>query len=80
MTPIAAISLVTADQLSCWLAAGNVEVRPKQASTVRNEPSAACKSHSIQLLSTIVRPFGLTPRKPYGSDAPAALLAPTKSP
>jgi len=80
MTPIAALSFFTANRFCYWLTAGNVEVRPKQASTARNEPSAACKSHSIQLLSTIVRPFGLTPRKPYGFHAPAALLAPTKSP
>ena len=80
MTPSAALSFFTANRFCYWLTAGILELRPKQVSTPRNEPSAACKSHSIQLLSTIVRPFGLTPRKPYGFHAPAALLAPTKSP
>ena len=58
MMPIATISLVTADQLSCWLTAGNVGARPKRPSTPRNEPSAASKSCSIGLLSVITCPFG----------------------
>jgi hypothetical protein len=80
MTPITIISLFTANRFRYWLTAGNVGVRPKQASTARNEPSAACRSRSIRLLSTILRPFGLTPRKACGSNAPAAPSAPTKSP
>ena len=58
MMPIATVSLVTADQLCCWLTAGNVGARPQRASTPRNEASAARKSCSIGLLSAIVCPFG----------------------
>jgi hypothetical protein len=65
MIPITTVSLFTTNRLCCWLIAGNVEALPNQASTTRNAPSAAYKSHSIRLLSAIVRPFGLTPRTAY---------------
>jgi len=66
MTPITTILLFTANRFCYRLTAGNVEVRPKQTSTARNEPSAARKSHSTRLLSTTVRPFGLNSHKAYG--------------
>ncbi len=69
MIPITTVSLVTTNRLCCWLIAGNVEALPKQASTTRNAASAACKSHSIRLLSAIVRPFGLTPCTAYNFHA-----------
>ena len=65
MIPITTVSLFTTNRLCCWLIAGNVEALPNQASTTPNARSAAYKSHSIRLLSAIVRPFGLTPRTAY---------------
>jgi len=66
MMPIATISLVTADQSCCWLAAANVAARPKPASTPRNASSAARKSCSIGLLSAIITPFGPRRRSARG--------------
>lgn len=63
MIPITTVSLCTNNRLCCWLIAGNVEALPNQASTTRNAP--ACKSHSIRLLSAVVRPFGLAPCTVY---------------
>lgn len=70
MMTITTVSLVTANRLSCWLTAGNVEALPNQASTTRNATSAASKSHSISLLSAIVRPFRFTLCTAYGFRAP----------
>ena len=67
MMPIATISLVTADQSCCWLAAGNIGAPPQRASTPRNEPSAARKCCSIGLLSAMTCPFGPPRRSACGS-------------
>jgi hypothetical protein len=47
MMPIATISLVTADQLSCWLAAADDHAWPERASTAPNPK---------KLIAAITRP------------------------
>ena len=68
MMPIATISLVTADQLSCRLAAADDHARHECALTARNDHSFVRESQSIRLISAIVRSFGALRR---------ALAAPT---
>ena len=58
MMPIATISLVTADQLSCRLAAADDRAWPECTSTARNDHSFVCESQPIKLISAIVSPFG----------------------
>ena len=47
MMPIATISLVTADQLSCRLAAADDHAWPEYTSTARNDHSFVCGSPPI---------------------------------
>jgi hypothetical protein len=68
MITIATISLFTANRLCCWLTDGNVEPWPEKASTLRIEPSAACKARSITLLSAIASPIGHTRRSAHRFD------------
>jgi hypothetical protein len=51
MMPIATISLVTADQLSCRLAAADDHAWPECTSTARNDHSFVCESQPIRLIS-----------------------------
>ena len=69
MMPIATISLVTADQLSCWLATADDHAWPECASTARNDHSFLRESQPIRLISAIVCPFGPprhSARRPHG--------------
>ena len=78
MMPIATISLVTADQLSCRLAAADDHAWPECTSTARNDHSFVCESQPIRLISAIVCPFGALRRTlaaPTG--ARRTLAAPT---
>ena len=58
MIPIATISLVTADQSSCRLAAADDHAWPECTSTARNDHSFVRESQPIRLISAIVSPFG----------------------
>ena len=66
MMPIATISLVTADQLSCWLAAADDHAWPEYASTARNDHSFVRESQPMRLIAAIVCPFGALRRSPRG--------------
>ena len=69
MMPIATISLVTADQLSSWLAAADDHAWPECASTARNDYSFVCKSQSVRLIAAIICPFAPPRRSARGSFA-----------
>jgi hypothetical protein len=69
MMPIATISFVTADQLSCRLAAADDHARHECALTARNDHSFVRESQSITLIAAIIYPFGAlrrSPRRPNG--------------
>ena len=66
MMPIATISLVTADQLSCWLAAADDHAWPECALTARNDHSFVRQSQSTRLIAAIICPFGGLRRSPRG--------------
>jgi len=66
MMPIATISLVTADQLSCRLAAADDHAWPECTSTARNDHSFVCESQPIRLISAIVLPVWRSPPHPRG--------------
>jgi hypothetical protein len=57
MMPIA-ISLVTANQLPCCLAAADDYARPECASTAHNDYSFVRNSQPIRLIAAISCPFG----------------------
>ena len=54
MMPIATISLVTADQLSCWIAAADDHAWPECALTARNDHSFVRESQSTRLIAAII--------------------------
>jgi len=58
MMPIATISLVTADQLSCRLAAAHDHAWPQCASTAPNHRSFLCECQPIRPIAAIICPFG----------------------
>jgi len=64
MMPIATISLVTADQLSCWLAAADDRTWPECASTAPNDPSFVREPQPLRLIAAIICPFGPPRRSP----------------
>ena len=81
MIPIAIVPLVTADQLSCWLATADGHACPECASTPRNDHSFVCAFQSTRLISAITCTLG--PPRHSARDpqpAPAAPSAPAKSP
>jgi hypothetical protein len=81
MMPIATISLVTADQLSCWLTAADDLAWPECASSARNDHSFLRESQSIRLIAPIVCPFWPSSPQPSRTQrALAAPSAPAKSP
>jgi hypothetical protein len=80
MMPIATISLVTADQLSCRLAAADDHAWPECTSTARNDHSFVCESQPIRLISAIVARLALSAAPSRPQRAPAAPSAPAKSP
>jgi hypothetical protein len=54
----ATVSLVTADQLSCWLATADDHAWSECASTARNDHSFVCEFQATRLIATITCPFG----------------------
>ncbi len=66
MMPIATISLVTADQLSCWIAAADDHAWPKCALTARNDHSFVRESQSTRLIAANYLPFAGLRRSPRG--------------
>jgi hypothetical protein len=66
MMPITTISLVTADQLSCWLAAADDHAWPEGASNAPNDHSFVCQSQSIRLIAAMISAFGPPRRSPRG--------------
>jgi len=61
MTPIATISLLTADQLSCRLAAADDHAWPECASTAPNDHSSPLRVSAHKTIAAIICPFA-TPR------------------
>ena len=68
MMPIA-ISLVTANQLPCCLAAADDYARPECASTAHNDYSFVRNSQPIRLIAAISCPFGPPRHRARGSRA-----------
>jgi hypothetical protein len=66
MMPIATISLVTADQLSCRLAAADDHTWPECASTAPNHHSFVREPQPIRLIAAIISAFGPPRRSPRG--------------
>ena len=58
MMPIAIVSLVTADQLSCWLTTADDHTWPECASTAPNDHSFVHESQPARLIAVIICPFG----------------------
>ena len=58
MMPIATTSLVTADQLSCRLAAADDHAWPECTSSARNDHSFVCETQPTRHISATVCPFG----------------------
>ena len=70
MMPIATISLVTADQLSCRLAAADDHARHECALTARNDHSFVRESQPIRLIAAItyrLAPFAAALTAPTGA-------------
>jgi len=80
MMPIATISLVTADQLSCWIAAADDHAWPKCALTARNDHSFVCESQPIRLISAIVCPFGALRRSLAATTGARRTVGPSQIP
>ena len=80
MMLIATISLVTADQLSCWLTAADDLAWPECASSARNDHSFLRESQSIRLIAPIVCPFGPLRRSPRGPNARSLHRRPQPNP
>ena len=63
MMPITTISLVTANQLSCRLAAAGDHARPQCASSAPRDDSFVCRAQSTTPVSAIICPFGPSRRR-----------------
>ena len=80
MMPIATISLVTSDQLSCRLAAADDRAWPECTSTARNDHSCVCEPQPIKLISAIVCRFGALRRTLAASTGARRTVGPTQIP
>jgi len=81
MMPIATTSLVTADQLSCWLAAADDHAWPQCASTASRAPLTRPRALVHTLVSAIICPFGPLRHSAHRRQpASAAPAVPAKSP
>jgi len=80
MMPIATISLVTADQLSCRLTAADDLAWPECASTAPYDHSFVCESQPIRLISAIVCPFGALRRSLAATTGARRTVGPSQIP